>query len=504
MRPRTLLRIFLVVTALLLPSSLVGVATATTTGPADPAEAAPTTPSARLGAAASPGAAHRGLTGPALLGAAGPVVWHVPITAPGQVRDLERAGFDVARSTDDNALVIGDLGVAGRLRALGYRPTGFGDLYREPATPRRSAAAGTYYGGYHTVAAHEQHLDDVAREHPDLATVHDIGDSWLRTRGWGGHDIKAVCLTRKEQGDCARTPDAAKPRFTLVAQVHAREISTGELAWRWIDHLVGGYGTDTEVTDLLDSTEVWVVPIANPDGVDVVVSGGNHPRMQRKNLDSDNGTCPASNVGIDLNRNSSYKWGGAGGEPCAESYQGPEPRSEPETVALENLFTSIYPRQRGTDDSDPAPAGARGVMLTLHSFGDYIILPWGWTDLTAPNDAQLRALGERMAAHNGYTVGTNAETVGYETPGTTDDFTYGVLGVASATFEIGSAWGECGGFFPRYSCVDSEFWPENRGAFMVAAQAAAAPYALDRSHPAAGTRSAGGSGDDPAVTRAAG
>lgn len=56
----------------------------------------------------------------------------------------------------------------------------------------------------------------------------------------------------------------------MMGQLHARELTTGDMAWRWIDHLVTNYGSDSEITNLLDTTEIWVVPMANPDGVDIV------------------------------------------------------------------------------------------------------------------------------------------------------------------------------------------------------------------------------------------
>jgi carboxypeptidase T len=406
-----------------------------------------------------------------------PFVWQVPVSSGAQVHDLERAGFDVAAPDSGAVFVIGDTNVANRLRRLGYQPSKFDTVYKEIEPRAAGVSAATFYGGYRTVAEHEAHLGQVASAHADLATVYDIGDSWRKTKGLsGGHDIKAICLTKKKAGDCALTPNSAKPRFTLMAQIHARELSTGELAWRWIDYLAGGYGSDADATTILDTTEVWVVPIANPDGVDLVAAGGNNPRLQRKNADTANGSCSGTNIGIDLNRNSSFKWGGDSNSPCAETYQGPRAKSEPETLALEKLFDSIYPDQRGPSDTAAAPVTARGTMITLHSYGNDIIVPWGWTTAAAPNDAQLRALGKKMAAYNGYLVGTNGDTVGYGTTGTTDDYTYGVLGVASVTFEVGSSSGTCGGFFPAYSCVDSQFWPKNKGAFVVAAKAAAAPY----------------------------
>ncbi|MBV8932947.1 MAG: peptidase M14 [Kutzneria sp.] len=404
-----------------------------------------------------------------------PILWRVPVTA-GQPAQLLAAGFDVAEATDDGAVdVVGGQATADALRRLGYQPVKRDTVYKDVA--RSAPAADTYYGGYRTVPAQLAHLTDVASAHPDLATTYDIGDSWLKTKGKGGHDIEAICLTKKQAGDCSLSTTSHKPKFTLMAQIHAREISTGELALRWIDYLVNGYATDPQAKAILDNTEVWVIPIANPDGVDVVASGGNSPRMQRKNVDDTNGGgCVGTDTGIDLNRNSTYKWGGDSNAPCDETFQGPTVASEPEVKGLEGFFRSIYPVQRGTGDNDPAPVTAKGTMITLHSYGNDIIVPWGYTNKPSPNDAALRALGKKLAASNGYVVDNNGGTVGYLTSGTTDDFTYGVLGVASFTIEVGPDAGNCGGFFPQFSCLDSTFWPQMKGAFTAAANAAGAPY----------------------------
>ncbi len=399
-----------------------------------------------------------------------PYYWQVPGAAE---RTLQAAGFDVEHGVDGAVQVVGDQRVADRLVALGYRPRKFDTVYK-PVPPGRAGDVGvqTYYGGYRTVAEHEKHLTDVAAAYPALTQVYDIGDSWRKTRGQGGHDIKAICITRKQAGDCALNPGSAKPRFALIAQLHARELSTGELAWRWIDHVTKGYGTDAEVTSILDTTELWVVPIVNPDGVDIVASGGNQPLLHRKNANNTGASCSAPSYGVDLNRNSTFKWGGAGTNRCGETYQGTAAGSEPETRAIEALFKQLFPDQRGPGDTEPAPVTTKGVMITVHSHGNLIMPPWGWTWNANPNATQLAALGRKMAAFNGYTVKAEGSTTG-----TTDDFTYGNLGIASYTFEIGSGSGSCGGFLPQYSCVDSLFWPKNKGAFLTAAKAAKAPYA---------------------------
>ncbi|MFD0556500.1 zinc carboxypeptidase [Stackebrandtia endophytica] len=401
-----------------------------------------------------------------------PVTWQITDVSPTDLAQLYNDGYDIARYADDTAIVVGTDDVADQLRADGYSPV-FNDTIYKDLDPI-SVSEDTYYGGYHTVDAHEAHLNQVAADYPDLATVYDIGDSWLKTQGDGGHDILAICLTKKADGDCELSPDSAKPRFSVIAQIHAREVATGEVAWKWIDKLVEGYETDTEITELMDTTEMWVVPIANPDGVDIVASGGNSPILHRKNANDSYGSC----TGVDLNRNSSFAWGDDSTNPCAETYQGPSAASEPEVSALENWLRDIHPDQRDDAEDAPAPDDARDVFISLHSYGEYIIVPWGFTDTTAPNDAKLRELGAAMSEHNGYFVGTNDDTVGYGTSGTTDDMAYGELGVASFTFEMGGGgWGSCSGFLPEYSCIDSELWPINEGALMVAAQSAAGPYA---------------------------
>ncbi len=414
------------------------------------------------------------MSGPAQAddGADLPVTWQIADLSASEVSTLANEGYDIARYADGTAIIVGTDDVAEQLRADGYEPTFHDTIYKD--TSPISTAEDTFYGGYRTVEGHHAHLEQVAADNPELATLHDIGDSWLKTQGEGGHDILAICLTNKNDGDCELSPDSEKPRFSLMGQMHSREIATGEIAQKWIDKLVAGYGTDDAVTELMDTTEMWVVPIANPDGVDIVASGGDSPVLHRKNANDSNGSC----VGIDLNRNSSFGWGDDSTNPCSETYQGPSAASEPEVAAIEDWLRAIHPDQREDALDAPAPDDARDVFISLHSYGEYIIVPWGFTDDTAPNDAKLRELGAAMAEHNDYFVGTNTDTVGYGTSGTTDDMTYGELGVASFTFEMGgNGWGSCAGFLPAYSCLDSELWPINEGALMVAAQAAAAPYA---------------------------
>lgn len=406
-----------------------------------------------------------------------------------QADRLQSAGFDVLEHRmGADLFVLGDRGTANRLHEDGFRTSVYksGKLptWEPPARGQRagSSAGETYYGGYHTVNAHYAHLDEVANAHKDLATVETYGQSWRKTNNKpGGYDLKAICITKKAQGDCERKPNSKKPRFTLMSQTHAREIATGEISYEWIDYLVNGYGKDQEVTKLLDTTEVWVVPIHNPDGVDIVQQGGDNPVLHRKNANDthgkDCGGNEASQIGIDLNRNNDTHFGGAGTskDPCEQTFLGPEANSEPENAAMQKLMSDLYPDKRGDGDQAAAPADTRGTFITLHSYAGMVLFPWGHdSSVKTGNDASLRAMGKQLGDTIGYQSGQAGEIL-YDSSGGHDDWLYDKLGVASFTIELGGGNG-CDGFLPQYSCVKEHYWPHMRKGLMLTAQRAADPY----------------------------
>lgn len=425
---------------------------------------------------------------PAASATAGVAVYRVPAASDTAVQQLIAGGFDLLEKREGQDLfVLGDAATAGKLKAAGFSPTVDSTLssYAAPAAaaPKAKAAAApideTYFGGYHTVKAQYAHLDSVAAANPKLARVVDFGDSYLKTKNAAaGYDMKAVCITHlTADSDCKLSPAAPRPRFVLMTQMHAREIVTGDMSWRFIDYLTQNYGKNTEVTNLLNGTEVWVVPIANPDGVDLVQKGGNRPYLQRKNL---NGTgCPnppgnGGQVGVDLNRNTSTHWGttGISRDKCSEVYLGPAGDSEAETKSLQWLYRSIFPDQKGPSDTEAAPVTAKGTLLSMHSFAGTILFPWGWDNRKTPNDAALRAIGNKLGQLTGYDAGQPGEVL-YNASGNIEDWVYSELGIASFTIEADS----CNSFTPAYSCTAGQF-TKLLPALMYVAGKAKAPYKL--------------------------
>lgn len=424
------------------------------------------------------------------------------------------AGFDLIEDRDgDDLFVLGDARTAKSLKDAGLTASVHEKL--APAAqeaPKRSGQAPslsaqvaeeTYYGGYRTVNAQYAHLDQVASDHSTLATVFDIGDSWRKATGRpGGYDIKAICITKKQSGDCQLSPNSSKPRFLVQAQVHARELSTGEMAYRWIDYLTDGYGSDPTATEILDTREVWVVPIGNPDGVDMVqqgfMGGGSGLQWHRKNANHTHSpyNCSensGSGEGIDLNRNNGSHWGGAGtsSNPCSQVYKGPSADSEVENQALHDLYRDLFPDTRSGGDTSAADPDTQGMFVTMHSYSNMVLFPWGFNSgVESGNDAALREMGRDMAQlAGGWQYGQPGEIL-YDASGSHDDYAYDVLGVPSFTWEIGPSGGSCGGFHPSYSCQNT-FWNQVKPMLTYAADKAENPYG-------------GGGGPDPDPTQCTG
>ena len=320
------------------------------------------------------------------------------------------------------------------------------------------------YPCYRTVEETYASLSQLADAHPDLAAWIDIGDSWEKfsTSGSGGYDLLTLLLTNKNF-------PGPKPVFYLMAAIHAREYATAELATRFAEYLVENYDKDPDITWLLDYFEVHITPHVNPDGRKIAEDGS----YWRKNTDNDDGCEDSLLWGTDLNRNSSFKWGGLGAssDTCTETYRGSSAASEPETQAIQNYVTSIFPDQRGPADTDPAADNASGVFITLHSYGDMVLFPWGWSNLPAPNDTALETLGRKFGFHTAYQVCQSGENnCIYQTSGSSDDWSYGELGVASYTFELGTT------FFESCSHFEQKILPDNFPALLYAFKAARQPY----------------------------
>lgn len=320
------------------------------------------------------------------------------------------------------------------------------------------------YPCYRTVEETLATAATIAAEHPDFASVIDIGDSWQKTQnGATGYDLVVLKLTNS-------AIPGPKPTIFIMSAVHAREYATAELNTRFAEYLIDNYGTNADATWLLDHHEFHFLLQSNPDGRKQAETG----LSWRKNVN--NNYCANSNTrGADLNRNFSFEWGrpGASTAACSDTYRGPSASSEPEVAAIQNYNLSIFADLRVPDLGAAAPVTTTGVFLDIHSYSELVLWPWGFEDNVNPitgNNTAFQTFGRKMAYFNNYTPQQALDL--YPTSGTTDDFAYGELGVPAFTFEIGTS------FFQGCGTFENTILPDNLQALLYMAKSARVPYQL--------------------------
>ncbi|HEY3082758.1 MAG TPA: M14 family metallopeptidase [Chloroflexota bacterium] len=369
---------------------------------------------------------------------------------PPNASDLIVRGLDVWDVDGDRALVLAFDGDAPGLRAAGYALV---EVRRFPGGSRGALGAAFGPGAYRGNDAAQSELRAIASAHPALVTLHDLGPSFE------GRRLTAAKVTSALGG-------TAKPAALYLSAYHAREVVTPELALRTLRLFAEAYGRDPLITHLLDTRELWIVPLVNPDGYARVEAGA---EWWRKNANPTASCGPSPGLlvnprhpGVDLNRNHAYAWnagGGAGTDPCDETYQGPSAASELETQAVQHLVQST---------------GAT-VLISWHSYGNLVLWPPTSRADPQPADPVLGDLGGRLARLTGYRGGTGGQTL-YLTTGELTEWAWYVRRVAAFTIEVGAYADGAGGnpFAPPYGTVD-RYWAENQPAALYLARVADNP-----------------------------
>lgn len=333
---------------------------------------------------------------------------------------------------------------------------------RKPGTAEVGIEAIPGYSCYETVEETFAAAQAMATARPDLATWIDAGDSWEKSAGIGGWDMRVLKLTNSAVA-------GPKPKLMVTSAIHAREYVTAPLALAFARWLFDGYGTNPDATWIMDHHEVHLLLQTNPDGRKKAEAG----LSWRKNTNTAYCGATSNNRGADLNRNFSFSWNstngqGSSGNQCDLTYRGPSAASEPETRAVEAYIRSLFPDVRGPGQNDPAPATASGIHIDLHSYGELVLWPYGTTTQPAPNGTALQTLGRRFAFINGHFP---EQSIGlYPTDGTSDGPSYGELGVANFTFEMGTS------FFQSCTSYTSTILPRNLDALKYAAKVVRTPY----------------------------
>ncbi|GAB4052236.1 M14 family zinc carboxypeptidase [Catellatospora paridis] len=310
---------------------------------------------------------------------------------------------------------------------------------------------------YHDYSEMMTVINSLASSYPSIFRVTTIGNSYE------GRNMPLIKIS-----DNVAT-DENEVEVMFNHHQHAREHLTVEMAIYLMNLFTSGYGSDSAITNIVNSREIWIIPDMNPDGGEYDIATGSY-RSWRKNRQPNSGS---SNVGTDLNRNWSYQWGccgGSSGTTSSETYRGPSAFSAPESTNLRNFVNSRV------------VGGVQQIKANIdfHTYSQLILWPFGYT--TANNPSGMSAdeyntfatLGQQMAATNTYTPQQSSDL--YVADGTSIDWMWATHRIWAYTFEMypGSS-GSGGGFYPPDEVITAQT-TRNRAAVLMLLQQADCPY----------------------------
>jgi carboxypeptidase T len=285
---------------------------------------------------------------------------------------------------------------------------------------------------FHNYAEATSALRMLASSHADIARTISIGKTIE------GRDIWAIHINTNP--DALMSNSSSKPGILYVGNHHAREHLSVEVPLMFAQHLLKNRD-DPKIWALLDSRDIWIIPMLNPDGSEFDIATGSYKYWRKNRRNNGDGT-----FGVDLNRNYSFGWGtgGSSKDTSSDVYMGPTPFSEPETIAIKSFVESQLNLK---------------ILLSFHTFSELILYPWGgkYDPIADPKDRAIHEkMATTMAGWNKYKPQQSSDL--YIASGDTTDWAYGERGLVSFTFELSPAnTGGAGGFYPGAGMIDKAF-----------------------------------------------
>uniref|UniRef100_A0A8C9ZYV0 Carboxypeptidase A4 n=1 Tax=Sander lucioperca TaxID=283035 RepID=A0A8C9ZYV0_SANLU len=211
------------------------------------------------------------------------------------------------------------------------------------------------FGAYHRLETIYSWMDTLVAQYPKLVTKQDIGRSY---------ENRPMYVLKFSTGGNKR------PAIWIDTGIHSREwVSQATGVWT-ANKIATDYGTDASLTSLLNTMDIYMLLLANPDGYAYTHS---NDRMWRKTRSKNPGSVC---IGVDPNRNWDAGFGGPGASnnPCSESYHGPSAHSEIEVKNVVNLIESH---------------GNFKSFISVHAYSQLLMYPYGYSCGSVPHQPEL-------------------------------------------------------------------------------------------------------------------
>ena len=304
----------------------------------------------------------------------------IELVSPAQARDLDRLGVVVNDVRSDFCVAEATPELVQRLGALGYHVTTLTENIT--GVYQRNSLTRAVDGRYLTYQEYVDTMNAMATGNPGICRLETLALSAA------GNQVLVMKVSAHPG------IEDTLPQVYFEANVHGDEKIGWAVAFEFLKYLVGRYGTDSQVTNLVNSRAIWINPMLNPDGY---ISG------YRENGHS-----------VDMNRNWGWMWG-------EEIEPGSSAMSESEIAGDARLLWQ-HPFV---------------TFVSYHAGTECIPYPWSYTDYdTIPERHAIDWLSAGYSARgNGYQYGQGS-VVMYYINGSSKDFGYGTLGEMSWSIEV--------------------------------------------------------------------
>ncbi|MEL6989693.1 MAG: M14 family metallopeptidase, partial [Bacteroidota bacterium] len=300
-----------------------------------------------------------------------------------------------------------------------------GDTYATPLNFNQGSM-----GGYLTYQETLDEFEQMRNLYPNLISeAADISNFSTEgnpdtsvTPSIGGNGIKWLRISDNPD------QDEDEPEILYTSIHHAREPMSlmQNIYFMW--YLLENYDSDPEIKAIVDNTELYFIPVVNPDGYlhneSTDPNGGGFWRKNRRGSGIDNNRNYDYHINGDPN-NGSWSGPGSSSNPNSQTYHGTGPFSE-----VENQAVKWFVEQHEFI-----------IALNSHTFGQLLYYPFSYADVATPDDALFAAIGTELTSRNGYTALRDSPF-----SGDSDDFMYGTVGTHSSILS----------FTPE---VGTSFWP---------------------------------------------
>lgn len=201
---------------------------------------------------------------------------------------------------------------------------------------------------------------DYLEETYDFVSTESVGKSFE------GEDMRLIKVCR---GGCGN-----KPAMWFDGGIHAREWVSPAVATYMAKELIE---EDSSHPDLTEKLDWYILPVMNPDGY--LYTQTNERFWRKTRATNPNSHC----LGTDANRNWGFHWGtgGSSDDPCSDIYMGSQAFSEVENRNVRDFLLANKDKIK--------------FYNNLHSYSQFVLVPWGWGYEEPDNISDLRRVADK-------------------------------------------------------------------------------------------------------------